>query len=249
MNKQNTQILKAERMYAFLLALYPSAHQRQYRALMLQTFRDHYRDYLESQGTIGLHFWRDVISDEITSILREHLAAMQGGERAMNKYMLGLVLGIMLSVAVVLTNVVFPGRESDAEYGVPYPIFFLGLFFLFGVGGYFASKAPKRMQSGAVGGAVTAFLSIGLTMLTFIMIDNLFLDIVSQQPEKIWGFQHQQAFHTMRAYVNDGLLRGVLIGLPIGTLFGALLGAIGGGVRALTLSIRAHSRTNDTADI
>ena len=97
------------------------------------------------------------------------------------------------------------------------------------------------MKSGVVGGAVTAFLSIALTMLTFIVIDNLFLDIVSQQPEKIWGFQHQQTFHTMRDYVNNGLLTGVLFALPVGTLFGALFGAIGAGVGRLTSSMRIHS--------
>ena len=161
----------------------------------------------------------------------------------------GLVLGILLSVAVVLTNVVFPSGESDAEYGLLYPLAFSGLFFCFGVAGYRAGNAPKPMRSGAISGAVTAFLTIGLTMLTFIVIDNLFLDTVRQQPEKIWGFQHQQTFQTMRAYVNDGLLRGVLIALPIGTLFGALLGSLGANIRTLLVRLRNPPHTNGRSEI
>src|SRR5262249_9609204 len=154
--------------------------------------------------------WLAVVGDAVTTIPREHLAALKGGERTMNKYVFGLGLGILLSVGVVLTNVVFPDQESDSEYGLLYAIGYLGLFVLFGVGRYLASKRTTSLQSGAIGGAVTALLSIGLTMLTFIIIDNLFLDIVSQQPDKIWGFQHQQTFSTMREYINDGLLRGVV---------------------------------------
>jgi hypothetical protein len=72
-------------------------------------------------------------------------------------------------------------------------------------------------------------------MLTFTIMDNLFLDIVSQQPDKLWGFQHQQTFHTMRDYVNDGLLRGALFVLPVMTLLGAGWGTIGASVRKLRL--------------
>jgi MFS family permease len=187
------------------------------------------------EGKAGLIFWLGVVGDVVTSIPYEHLAHLKGGEQTMNKYVFGLALGIVMSVAVILTNVVFPNEESDSEYGLLYAVVYLGLLALFGVGGYLASKSTHSLRSGAVGGAVTALLSIGLTMLTFIIIDNLFLDIVSQQPDKLWGFQHQQTFHTMRGYVNDGLLRGVLYVLPVMTLLGALLGTIGASVRKLWL--------------
>jgi hypothetical protein len=202
---------------------------------MLQTFKDHYTDVVAHAGKAGLSFWLGVVGDAVTSISCEYLAQLKGGERTMNKYVFGLTLGIVMSVAVIITNVVFPNQESDSEYGLLYAIVYLGLFALFGVGGYLASKRTQSLQSGAAGGAVTALLSIGLTMLTFIIIDNLFLDIVSQQPDKIWGFQHQQTFQTMREYVNDGLLRGVVFVLPVMTLLGALLGTIGASVRKLRL--------------
>jgi hypothetical protein len=231
MKSQNQNVLNALRFYTFLLKFYPKYHQQVFGSQMLQTFKDHYNDILEHEDRVGVDFWLEVVSDEVKGIVREHIETLNGKEYSMNKYALGLGLGILMSVAVVVTNVVFPTQDSDSEYQMLYLITYLGLFFLFGVGGYLASKGTRSLQSGAVGGAVTAFLSIGLTMLTFIIIDNLFLDIVSQQPDKIWGFQHQQAFHTMRAYINHGLLTGVLSVLPGITLLGALLGAIGAGIR------------------
>ncbi len=223
----------AFRVYALLLRCYPRAYQAAFGAQMRQTFKDQYTDTVAQAGHAGLIFWLGVVGDVVTSILDEHLAHLKGGERIMNKYAFGLALGSVMSVAVIVTNVVFPSHESDDEYGLLYAIGYLGLFALFSVGGYLASKRTNSLRSGAVGGVVTALLSIGLTMLTFIIIDNLFLDIVSQQPDKLWGFQHQQTFHTMRAYVNDGLLRGVLFVLPVMALLGAVLGIIGASVRKL----------------
>jgi hypothetical protein len=225
----------ALRAYALVVRLYPRAYQSAFDAQMLQTFKDQYDDMVVQEGNAGLMFWLGVLGDAVTSIPGEHLAHLKGGERVMNKYSFGLALGIVMSVAVVVTNVLFPSQESDSEYGLLYALVYFGLFALFSVGGYLASKSTHSLRSGAVGGAVTALLSIGLTMLTFIIIDNLFLDIVSQQPDKLWGFQHQQAFHTMRDYVNVGLLRGVLFVLPVMTLLGAVLGTIGASVRKLRL--------------
>jgi hypothetical protein len=231
MKKPDNHRLPAFRFYSLLVSLYPTGYRQAFGAQMLQTFKDQYTDAVTHQGRTEPAFWFAVVGDEITGITREHLAALKGGGPTMNKYTFGLALGMLMSVAVVLTNVVFPSHESDSEYGFLYAVFYLGLFVLFGVGGYLASRSNTSLRSGAAGGAITALLSIGLTMLTFIVIDNLFLDIVSQQPDKLWGFQHQQTFATMREYVNDGLLRGTLFVLPVITLFGAVFGAIGAGVR------------------
>jgi len=159
----------------------------------------------------------------------------------MRNYLPGLVTGIILSIAAVLANVVFPSHESDDEYGMLYIVVYLGLFLLFGIGGYFASKNSAGLKRSAIGGAVTALLSVGLMMLTFIMIDQLLLDIVSQQPDKLWGFQHQHTFHTMREYVDDGDRRGVMFVFPTVTLLGAVFGALGASARKLPWIRRPHS--------
>ena len=70
------QRLRAERLYALCLRLYPRAHRRAYGPFMLQTFRDSYRDALATQGRIGVRFWVGVAGDEARSLLREHGAAL-----------------------------------------------------------------------------------------------------------------------------------------------------------------------------
>src|SRR5262245_3921774 len=239
--KRPDAVTQAERLYAILLRFYPRGHREHYHALMLQTYRDQYNDYLQTQGHIGVPFWLDVIADTITSILHEQFATVEGGGRTMRAYLPGLVTGIMLSVAAVLANVVFPSHESDDQYGMLFLVVYLGLFVLFGIGGYLASKDTRSLKRGALGGAVTALLSVGVLMLTFIVIDQLFLDIVSQQPDKLWGFQHQRTFHTMREYVDDGDRRGVLFVFPMVMLLGATFGTLGACIRKLTLPWRSHS--------
>lgn len=71
---------RAEQLYALCLRLYPRAHRRAYGPLMLQTFRDSYRDALATHGKGGMRFWLGVASDEAKSLLREHGSAL--GERA-----------------------------------------------------------------------------------------------------------------------------------------------------------------------
>src|SRR5690242_3871011 len=110
---------------------------------MLQTFKDHYTDVVEHEGKAGLIFWLDLVGDAVSSISREYLAHLRGGEGIMNKYVFGLALGMVMSAAVILTNVVFPNQESDSEYGLLYAIVYLSLFALFGVGGYLASKRTQ----------------------------------------------------------------------------------------------------------
>src|SRR5690349_7255018 len=129
---------------------------------MLQTFKDQYTDVVAREGNAGLVFWLGVVGDAVTSILGEHLAHLKAGKRSRNTYGFGLALGIVMSLAVIMTNVVFPSQESDSEYGLLYALVYLGLFALFSVGGYLASKSTQSLRSGAVGGAVTALLSIGL---------------------------------------------------------------------------------------
>ena len=131
----------------------------------------------------------------------------------------------------VLTNVVFPSNGSDdiRVIGLTY----LVLFFLLVVGGYFFSKKSKKFKDGMVAGMVIAVIAFGMTMLTFIVIDNLFLSIVSQQADKIWAFSHQTTYHNMRDYINSNNLSGLIFGTLMAAVTGSLLGVIGAAVRKI----------------
>ncbi len=66
---------RAERLYTRFLRLYPRAHQQAFGEPMLQAFRDHYADAIETEREQTARFWLRVVGDEGKSLLREHLAA------------------------------------------------------------------------------------------------------------------------------------------------------------------------------
>jgi hypothetical protein len=68
-----------------------------------------------------------------------------------------------------------------------------------------------------------------LTIATFAVVDNVWLDIVSQQQAKIDGFAHSGAA-SMRDYINNGLIgAAVFLTIALG-IFGAALSLLGGAV-------------------
>ncbi|GHO55092.1 hypothetical protein KSB_35670 [Ktedonobacter robiniae] len=68
---------KAERLYAFLLMFYPQGYRYAFGSQMLQTFRDHYTDVVESGQQAEGRFWFGVVSDEARGILREQCAVLK----------------------------------------------------------------------------------------------------------------------------------------------------------------------------
>jgi hypothetical protein len=135
--------------------------------------------------------------------------------------------GALFSVIVVLTNIVFPSpNESDDEYTGWYIVLYLGLFLLFAIGGALNSERARPLRSGAIGGAGAALIMIAMIMLTFVIVDNLFLDTVSQQIDKINAFQAQTTYTNIRDFINSGLLLGTLTVLPVVAVVGGGLGAI-----------------------
>ncbi len=139
------------------------------------------------------------------------------------------VIGALLSIGVVLTNVVFPTpNESDSEYTAWYIVLYLALFALFGIGGLIASRRAQPARTGAIGGAVSALIILGMILLTFVIVDNVFLDVVSQQIDKINAFHSQTTYSNMRDFINSGLLAGSAFALVAGGVIGGMLGAVGG---------------------
>jgi hypothetical protein len=139
------------------------------------------------------------------------------------------VIGALFSVGVVLTNVVFPTpNESDDEYGAWYLVLYLTLFALFGIGGIIASRRAQPARTGAIGGAVSALIIVSIILLTFVVVDNVFLDIVSQQIDKINAFHNQTTYTNMRDFINSGLVSGLAFGLIVSGTIGGMLGAVGG---------------------
>lgn len=240
-SKQHEKRLFAERFYVLLLYLYPAAHRRKYGPLMLQTFKDYYRETFDEPGQVGAAFWLEVITDGAGSALREQLSSLYEGfmQYIQNRsgIFFGLLLGILAVGNIVWTNVLFPNPATENGYALPYILFLLGIFLFFLLVGFLASCQTNHLLSGARAGALTALIGFGMAMLTFFIIDNIWLGIVSQQADKIFGFQHS-GYHTMRDYINASLLTGTLILLPILVVIGAAGGTLGATLRRYLPSSR-----------
>jgi hypothetical protein len=186
---------------------------------------------------MGISFWREVLVDLAKSACMEHWSAFVEGTQLTwiwkhFGFFSGLVLGVTAIVGIVLTNVVFPNNESDSEYTGVYLLSYASLLLAFVAIGYFGSRSTNRILSGTWAGVIAAVLGGALAMAAFFAVDNLFLNIVSQQVDKIQGF-HQSTFPTMRDYINAGLVRGLPVLLLVLAIAGAICGTVGAVIRRL----------------
>jgi len=143
-----------------------------------------------------------------------------------------LIAGLVwlaLSVEIFLSNVTFPSKVDDDTVSVV--VSYLCVFAMLVIVGVLAARNGAGPRGQAVAGAVAGML-IGLfTIVTFAIIDNVWLDVVSQQQTKIDGYAASGAT-SMRAFINQGLIgAAVFLTIAFGT-FGALLARVGGAVQA-----------------
>ena len=142
---------------------------------------------------------------------------------------LGALVGLVLSAAILITNVVVPSLaghpspDNGFSEGIGWIIVIAILCWV----GFLKVRRTSRIGDSVAAGAVISFVAFAMAMSTFLVIDNLFISIVAQQPEKIWLFEHSR-FPDMRSYLNHTNLRAFWTVLPVITLFGAICGLVGG---------------------
>jgi hypothetical protein len=132
---------------------------------------------------------------------------------------------LALSVEIVLSNVVFPTGSDDDTVSVL--VSYLGVFVALLLTGVVAAREGAGRRGQVLAGIVAGVLIGVLTVGTFAVVDNVWLDVVSRQPAKIDGFAHSGAA-SMRDYINRGLLGATLFLTVVLGLAGAGLGALGG---------------------
>jgi hypothetical protein len=193
---------------------------------------------------LGRRRWESV-SGDLLEECREVILPARGQLRARAWYWnqvfsfttpfhLGFLLGLLSAAIVVLSNVVLPMLHweiaTDSLLEKLCSVFCFGGSFLLwaGVGGL-VRRRGEGLKGSLYGGAITAVMQMSLVMITFVIVNNLFLNIVALQPEKIWGLQHSGE-PNMRVYVNHAAMRGVLFVLPAFVALGALCGTAGGSI-------------------
>ena len=180
--KPRSNIRKQMQIYSQVLRLYPKRFQERFAKEMLQTFRDQLRE-----EKTDLVFWINTLLDETGNVFKEQLNLWNGGESPVRKYSFGLLLSAIMVIAIVLTNIVFPqyGTDDYPAVGLMYLLFFVS----FGITGYLSVNEKDNLIQGTKSGVIMGFTLMFIMVATFFVIDNLFLNIVSKQPEKIAYFK------------------------------------------------------------
>ncbi len=228
---------QALRVYNAILRLYPRAFRLRFQAEMLQTFKDQYQDQAGRPERLGLIFWLRVVLDELPYILGEHISSLTRENRMLNRYTIGLGVGLLLAVVAFLTNVVFPQPNvSDDAFWLPILMAYVAVLVIAAVSGFVESRRNRKLLTGVLAGATTAVIIIVIVIGAFTLMDVFFFDIIRQQVDKIVAFDGQRTYHDMKQWMVNSSLQGLLAVLPKAAFAGALCGALGAFVRKLVPS-------------
>jgi hypothetical protein len=204
----------------WLIRLYPTAWRRRYGHELEQLVHD-----LRS-STSTLTIAADLVKGAVDAHVQQGIDMAPTDLRAIRRgALIAGAVWLALSTEVLLSNVVFPSRNDDDTIAVllSYLCIFAAMFFA----GFLAARGGAGRTAQALTGLVTGVLIGALTIGTFAVVDNVWLDIVAQQQTKIDGFAHSDA-PSLREFINDGLI-GTAVGLSVALgIIGTVLGLAGG---------------------
>jgi hypothetical protein len=208
----------------WLIRLYPTRWRQRYGAELEQLVYD----LRPSTSRVALAV--DLVRGAFDAHIQQGLDMQTTDRRAIKRGI--LIAGIMwvgLSVEVLRSNVLFPSKSDNDSISVlvSYLCVFAALFLT----GVLAAKGEASRKGQVLAGLIAGAMIGALTIATFAVVDNVWLDIVSQQQTKIDGFAHSGAA-SMRDYINNGLI-GAAVFLTIAlAVFGAALSLLGGTIGA-----------------
>lgn len=202
-----------------LIRLYPAQWRQRY-GVELEQLVDDLRP-TASRAVIA----KDLLKGAISAHVRQARDGSRRYRRAIRHG--GLIVGLAwlgLSAEILLTNVIFPARDdSTVEILASYLFVFAALSGI----GVLAAVAGAARRVRTLAGAVAGALIGELAVVSIAVVDNVWLDVVGRQPQKIDGFAHSGAT-SMRAYVNHGLIGPAIFALIAFGITGAIMATIGG---------------------
>lgn len=200
-------------MTRLLLHLYPRRWRRRYRAEIESVLED--LGGQRSRAAIARDLIRGALDARLSS------AAAAGPIRRVVPLVLLVWLGI--SAEIVRSNVLWPGGDDDT---VPVMLSYAFAFVVLAFSGHRAAAVTRDPRMIAAAGATAGALIGVLCLVTFVVVDNVFIGTVGQQQTKIDGLA-ASGLSSMRAYLNLTLLYAFLL-LP------AMLAVIGAGLATAT---------------
>ena len=204
----------------WLICLYPARWRERYGGELDQLVRD----LRPSASRIGIAV--DLVRGAFDAHLQRGVDMRTSDWKAIGRgAMIAAIIWLGLSIEILLSNVVFPSKTDDDAILVlvSYLCIFAALFLT----GILAARGGAGRTGQLLAGLLAGAMIGALTVATFAVVDNVWLDVVAQQQTKIDGFAHSDAT-SMREYINDGLI-GAAVFLTGGLgLAGAVLGVFGG---------------------
>jgi hypothetical protein len=205
----------------WLIRLYPERWRRRHGLEMGLLLDDMQPMSLRRRFSTGVDILRGAVDAHLTMVSSTEPSIRSVLRRAA---LVALLVWAALSVEIVLSNVVFP-RPGDDWLSVL--LCYLVVFGALGITGAVVVRVAPSWRVVSAAGAMAGGLIGALTILTFLVVDNAFLDIVSQQQEKIDGLA-ASGLGSMRAYVNLSLLFGFCVLSGFLAVAGAGLAVMGG---------------------
>jgi hypothetical protein len=112
--------------------------------------------------------------------------------------------------------------------------------------GFRGSRHTGHLSAGILAGTVAGAITGVIAGLAFLALDQIFIDTVSKQPDKVINFP-ASGYATMRDYLLAHDLPNVAVGLVLGALGGALLGLAGAGLGRIPPARGSRARKPDGA--
>ncbi|RZU01938.1 hypothetical protein EV645_8054 [Kribbella rubisoli] len=212
-----------------LIRLYPARWRRQYGDEMSQVLDDLRPMSLRTRIRVALDLLRGVVDAHLTA---GRSRAPEIGAALRRAFLAAGIVWVALSIEIVLSNVVFPTTE-DTD-GASVLISYLAVFGAFVIIGVLTARVTSDWRVLALAGGTTGVVIGALTIGTYAVIDNVFLDVISRQQAKIDGLAGS-GYTSMRTYVNLSLLFGA-------GLLSVFLGVVGAGL-AVTGGLARPRRT------
>jgi uncharacterized membrane protein len=204
----------------WLIRLYPTRWRKRYDRELEQLVRDLRPD----TSTVAITV--DLVKGALDAHVQQGLDVQTSDRRAIKRgILIAGTIWLGLSAEILAANVVFPSKTDDDL--IPVVISYLCIFAALFLTGMLAAGDGAGRKGQALAGLIAGSMIGVLTVATFAVVDNVWLDIVAQQQAKIDGFARSGA-GSMREYINHGLV-GPAVFLTIGLgVLGAALSLAGG---------------------
>ena len=202
-----------------LVRFYPRWWRKRYGAEFAALLAD-----LRAEGRGRWRLGVDVVAGALDARLRPPPAAGPGRIAASIGARAGVLAAVPIATVVVVSNVVRPSPGDDSAAVLTG---YVAIMLVLAAAGFVAGRRVRAPIGPPVAGAVAGAVIAALTIATFAVVDNAFLDVVGRQQVKVDGLAHSH-LTSMRLYVNLTLAVAAAFLLPVLTGCGAALGALGG---------------------